>query len=103
MDAVLTKLSLHYLRHGLVAPLLELFRQVKFVWTGEKQEMEVENYSSLLNVWLEECEWEMIIEEVIEGESEKQQQKRRGEEEEENVIFISQPKGETSVTEEEFK
>ena len=64
--------------------------------------MEVENYSSLLNVWLEVCEWEMIIEEVTEGESEKQPQKRRGEEEE-NVILISQPKGDASVTEEEFK
>ena len=98
VDHVLTSLCLNLLRRGHVRPLLELFQKVEFTWTGWKEEMKVENYSTLLNVWMEECGWEMRVEE-----SPEEDENDKDGAEEKSMVLISQPKGEESVTEQEIK
>ena len=101
VDNVLTSFSLNYLRQGLVRPLLELFRNVEFTWTGWKEEMKVSNYSTYLNVWMEACGWEMRVEEEPEGNKDGKDGKDGAEEK--SMILISQPKGEESITEREIE
>ena len=98
VDNVLTSLCLHYLRQGLVRPLLELFQKVEFTWAGWKEETKVDNYSTCLSVWMEACGWEMRVEEESEG-----NRNEEGRVEEKSMVLISQPKGEESTTEQEIE
>ena len=98
VDHVLTSLCLDLLHHGLVRPLLELFQNVEFTWTGWEEEMKVDNYSTSLDVWMQACGWEMRIEEE-QGEDNNEE----GGVEEKSMILISQPKGEDSITEKEIE
>lgn len=73
-------------KKGHLIPLYSIMKSVRFDWTIDSSQMRISNYADYLDVLLEGTHWEMIMKE-----------------EEESSTLITQPCGETSMSEEDMK
>lgn len=73
-------------KKGHLASLYSIMKAVQFDWTIDSSQMHIPNYADYLDVLLEGTQWEMIIKE-----------------EEESSTLVTQPCGESSMSEEDMK